>query len=73
MDIQSIAKIIEFFEEYQENSQIEIKMGLPALTHKALQKELQDTKIINQVEFLEEFNITIKGMKFNFVIKEVNE
>jgi len=70
MDIQSIAKIIEFFEEYQENSQIEIKMSRPALTHISLQKELQDTKIINQVEFLEEFNITIKDMTFNFVIKE---
>mgnify|MGYP003124892900 CR=1 FL=1 len=69
MDIESIGKIVEFLETETEHSSISIRVDLPALVHKKLQKELQELNIINQKDFVEEFNITIKDIEFNFVIK----
>ena len=70
MDIESIGKIVEFFETEVKQSSITIRVDLPSLVHKKLQKELQELNIINQKDFIDEFNITIKDIEFNFVIKK---
>ena len=70
MDIESIGKIVEFFETEVKQSNITIRVDLPSLVHKKLQKELQELNIINQKDFIDEFNITIKDIEFNFVIKK---
>tara|TARA_R100000900_G_scaffold144707_1_gene129169 strand:- start:777 stop:989 length:213 start_codon:yes stop_codon:yes gene_type:complete len=70
MDIESIGKIVEFFETEVKQSNVTIRVDLPSLVHKKLQKELQELNIINQKDFIDEFNITIKDIEFNFVIKK---
>ena len=71
MDIESIKKIVDFFDEEISAESVNMTIPLPALLHRGLQKdvwEIGDKR--DPLEYSDEFNLRMGKVLFNFVIKK---
>ena len=71
MDIESIKKIVDFFEQEIKSEEINLTISLPALIHRKLQKETWEMgNKIEVLEYSDQFNLKMNKVTFTFVIKK---
>jgi hypothetical protein len=71
MDIDSIKKIVDFFEKEIKEKEITLTIPLLALVHRDLQKQIWEIGNKEQpLEYSDEFNLNIENITFTFIIKK---
>tara|TARA_R100000908_G_scaffold59830_1_gene36647 strand:+ start:7690 stop:7905 length:216 start_codon:yes stop_codon:yes gene_type:complete len=71
MDIESIKKIVDFFDKEVREKEINLIISLPALVHRNLQKQIWEIGNKEQpLEYSDEFNLNIEKITFTFIIKK---
>ena len=71
MDIESVKKIVDFFEKEIDEKEINLIIPLLTLVHRDLQKQIWEIGGKEQpLEYSDEFNLNIDKITFTFVIKK---
>lgn len=71
MDIDSIKKIVDFFEKEIKEKEITLTIPLLTLVHRDLQKQIWEIGNKEQpLEYSDEFNLNIENITFTFIIKK---
>jgi hypothetical protein len=71
MDIESVKKIVDFFENEFKEKEINLIIPLPALVHRNLQKQIWEIGSKEQpLEYSDEFNLNVENITFTFIIKK---
>ena len=71
MDIESIKKIIDFFEKEIDTEEISLTVPLLTLVHRKLQKQIWELGgKESPMEYSDEFNLNVDKITFTFVIKK---
>jgi|ETNvirenome_6_85_1030632.scaffolds.fasta_scaffold261453_2 hypothetical protein len=71
MDIDSIKKIVDFFEKEIKEKEINLTIPLLTLVHRDLQKKIWEIGNKEQpLEYSDEFNLNIENITFTFIIKK---
>ena len=71
MDIESIKKIIDFFEKEIKMEGINLTIPLLTIVHRSLQKQIWEIGGKEQpLEYTDEFNLNVDKTTFTFVIKK---